>query len=125
MTTIDAGDIRLLTEVGFLAAARGDVKHAEIIFGALEVVRPHNNFPYVGLGVAYLNAGHADKAVQTLARGVGLIDAQDAEELVAFHALALQLAGRTSESQRALLAAGSSRLALAMQGRSTMNTQEN
>ena len=125
MSPIEADDIRLLTGVGFLAAARGDVQRAEIIFGALACVRPDKNFPYVGLGMAYLNAGYADKAAQVLERGVGLVEPQDEGELVAFRALALQMAGRTSESQRALLAAGPSRLAMAMQGKCTATTEEN
>ena len=46
MNLLDANEVRLLTEVGFLAAARADVKRAEVIFSALEhPVVLHSNVP--------------------------------------------------------------------------------
>ena len=118
MSLLDANEVRLLTEVGFLAAARADVQRAEAIFGALAVLRPDRNFPYIGLAMAYLNADRRDDAVQALDRGAPLVREDDQGELQSVRALALQLAGRAGESQRALQAAGASPLAQALQGNS-------
>ena len=124
MTLLDADEIKLLTEIGFLAAARADVGRAEVIFSALQSIRPHRNFAYVGLAMTYLNADRADEAVKVLTRGAALVDDHDLHELEAIRALALQMAGRAGESQRVLVAAGSSRLAAVMQGQCIMNQQE-
>jgi thioredoxin-like negative regulator of GroEL len=121
---LDSNDIRLLTEVGFLASARADVPRAEAIFGALACVRPDRNFAYVGLAMAYLNAGRADEAAQVLGRGAGLVNAQEAPVLEAVRALALQMAGRAAESQRVLLAAAPTRLASVMQGQCIINEKD-
>ena len=107
-----------------MAAARADVKRAEVVFRALERIRPDRNFAYVGLAMAYLNAGRADEAAQALGRGAGLVKAQEAPILEAVWALALQMAGRSAESQRVLLAAEPSRLASVMQGQCIINKQE-
>jgi len=117
-------DVRLLAEVGFLAAARADVRRAEVIFGALERVRPTHGFPYAGLAACYMNAGRGDDAVRVLERGTAQVPPEAFTELEAFRALALHLAGRNSESQRAAHAAGSAPLALAMRGQSTIPPQE-
>lgn len=116
MTLPDSTDIRLLTEVGFLAAARGDIRNAEVIFRALERIRPAANFPYVGMAAALMNAGRYDEAVRELERGLKAVDPQEHQELQAFRGLALQLAGRVSESRRALALAGELPLARAMRG---------
>jgi thioredoxin-like negative regulator of GroEL len=110
--------------VGFLAAARADVPRAEAIFGALERVRPERGFAYAGLAVCYMNAGRGDDAVRVLERGTARVPATEFAELEAFRALALQLAGRTSESLRAAESAGSAPLALAMRGQGTIPTEE-
>lgn len=106
-----------MTEVGFLAAARGDRARARQIFGALERVRPQGAFVYVGLAMAQLNAGQASEAVRELERGLAQVPDADQPTLQALRALALQLAGRTAESVRASEGAGASPLARAMLGR--------
>jgi len=98
---LSADDARLLTEVGFLAAASGDVAHAERIFHALARLRPGRAYPHVGLAVAWMNAGRAADAVVLLEKA----QANDPEEratLDAWRGFALQLAGRSSESRRVL-----------------------
>ena len=55
--TLDSDDIHLMTQVGFIAAGRADVHHAERIFGALALARPQHDFPHVGMAAALLNAG--------------------------------------------------------------------
>jgi hypothetical protein len=54
--------------------------------------------------------------VRILDRGLAQADDESRADLQAFRGLALQLAGRASESTRALQAAGDHRLALAMLG---------
>lgn len=98
----ELSDDRLLTEIGFLASAVGDTANAEAIFAALTMSQPHKPAPYAGLAVAYLNSRRANDAVAVLDKGALAVDAQDAAELLAVRALALQLAGRAAESQRAL-----------------------
>ena len=111
-------EIRLLGEVGFLAGARGDVVSARAIFGALELCRPQAGFPFIGVAMAQLNRRHNDDAVRTLERGLGLVDESEKAELNAFRALALRLAGRASESDRALQAAGKHPMATALGAKS-------
>ncbi|MCF8161247.1 MAG: hypothetical protein K9J76_11120 [Polaromonas sp.] len=114
----------MLTEVGFLAAARADVKRAEAIFGALALLRPERSFAYIGLAMAYLNSDRPEEAVALLARGTQAVRAQDQGELQSVRALALQLAGRSAESLRALRAAGHNPLAQAMQGHNITDLEE-
>ncbi len=109
-------EIKLLTEVGFLAASRGDVKRAEIIFSALRRLRPQRAFAYIGLAVALMNTGRHDEAATLLVDAVERVNSDERDEVNAFLGLALQLAGRTSESLRALRAASECHLAQLMLG---------
>lgn len=90
-------DMQLLTQVGFVAAGRGDVAAAQRIFEPLALLRPECSFAYVGLATALLNAGRATQAVQRL-QAVHLPAGPDADMLDAFKGLALQLACRGGES---------------------------
>lgn len=93
----DPADIQLLTQVGFVAAGRGDAPQALRIFEALAFMRPTRAFAFVGLACALMNAGRAAEAVQRL-QAVHLPAGPEADMLQAFQALALQLAGRAGES---------------------------
>ena len=114
MNPLQSEEIRLLTEVGFLAGARGDLRAACVIFDALELCRPQASFPYIGLSMALLNAGAKDEAVRVLDRGLAMVQNADAAEVQAFRGLALRLAGRGAASERAIAAAGNHALALAL-----------
>lgn len=94
-------DARLLTEVGFLAAATGDVLRAERIFGGLARLRPGRAYPSVGLAVAWMNAGRAADAVVLLEKAQAT-DPEERATLDAWRGFALQLAGRIGESRRVL-----------------------
>ncbi|MBS1196641.1 MAG: hypothetical protein H6R18_426 [Proteobacteria bacterium] len=119
MNLLSADEIRVLTEVGFVAAGRGDVQRAERIFSALQRLRPHRAFAYIGQAMAYMNTGRSEDSAKILGHAVGSVDPDERAEIEAFRGLALQLAGRTSESLRALrAAASSSSLAQAMLGES-------
>lgn len=106
----------MLTEVGFVAAARREVRRAERIFGALELARSHAAFAYVGLASTYLNAGRPVDAIAVLDRGLRIADPQAHSELHAFRGLALHAAGRNAESVSALQRAGDIPLARRMLG---------
>jgi len=98
---LSADDARLLTEVGFLAAASGDVARAERIFNGLARLRPGRAYPSIGLAVAWMNAGRAADAVVLLEKAQAT-DPEERATLAAWRGFALQLAGRTSESRRVL-----------------------
>ena len=90
--------------------------HAEAIFVALTQLQPSKAAPYVGLALAYLNAGRGNEAVAVLDNGAVAVDPQDLPELQAVRALALQLAGRLAESRRVLRDYPETSLSKAMQG---------
>ncbi|WP_051237486.1 hypothetical protein [Ottowia thiooxydans] len=97
----DSDEIRLLTEIGFLASAKGDVARAEVIFGALLLLRPERAFAHVGLATALMNAHRAGDAASHLATA-RIPAGADADMVQAMHGIALQLDGRISQSQRVL-----------------------
>ncbi|MFC4297781.1 hypothetical protein ACFO0J_06975 [Castellaniella hirudinis] len=98
---LDADDARFLTEIGMLAAGRGDVRHADTIFDALRGLRPDRAYPLVGLAVARLNAGRAAEAARLL-EDADLAGPEERATVRAWYGLALQLAGRAAESRRVL-----------------------
>lgn len=100
--TLSAAHAHLLTEVGFLAAAAGDVVHAEPIFGALLAFRPLRAFPRVGLGVAWMNAGRHASAVSLLEAAPSDMPDEERGLLDFWRAVALQKAGRSAESTKLL-----------------------
>jgi len=97
----DSQDVRLLTEIGFLAAVKGDVMRAEKIFSALLLFRPGKAFAHVGLAVALMNAGRAGDAVAHLTAATP-DPGEDAEMVQTMLGLALQLDGRSHQSQQVL-----------------------
>ena len=103
---LDAEEVRLLTEVGFLASASGDLARAEVIFGALREIRPGRAFPLIGLAVALMNKGRAADAAALLGEARGEND--DEQALIsAWQGLALQLAGHAAQSKKVLAAVAS------------------
>lgn len=115
MSPLTSDEIRLLNEVGYLAAARGDLQASQKIFGALERFRPHVAFPYIGMAMAQLNRRLRDEAVRTLDRGLACVEREEERsDLQAYRAMALHLAGRASECRRAIDAAGGHPLAQAL-----------
>ncbi len=101
---LDAPDARFLTEVGMLAAGRGDMARADRIFTVLRRLRPDRAFPLLGLAVARLNAGRASEAVGLL-REVHLPDPDEQAVVQSWCGLALQLAGNFAQSRHVLLEA--------------------
>lgn len=90
----------MLAEIGFHAANHGDHERAEAIFQGLLVLRPERDFPYLGLGVTFLNAGRLQDAILILERGRMVVP--DSIDLAVFLALALRSAQRNGEATKLL-----------------------
>jgi len=94
---LDREDIRLLVEIGFLAAGRGLLSQAEAIFTAVLLLRPDKAVGYVGMAMALLNAGRAADAIICL-QEARLPTGEEDDLVRAFQGLALQLDRRAFES---------------------------
>lgn len=114
MNPLSSEDIRLLNEIGYLAGAQRDLASAAAIFDALELCRPDAGFSYVGMAMAHLNRRQYDDALSRLDRGLTRAQAPDLPDLHAIRALVLHMAGRASECDRAIQAAGNHLLARAL-----------
>ena len=98
MMQVDTSTVRLLMEIGYIAAGYGLVKEAEAIFAAVKASRPDSELPLVGLAVTRLNAGQNDEAIRLLRDEALKINA-DSDIARAFLGLALKQAGLASESR--------------------------
>ena len=111
---IERDDLRLLVEIGMLAATRGDVAAAKTIFAAVEQERPESAASYVGPALALLFRGRSAEAIEELQRGMPEVEVSQQQDLQAFLGLALRVEGRGSESLRALQAAPDHPMAAAL-----------
>ncbi len=59
-------DLRLLTDIGFIAASRGLNLHARSIFTAVRSLRPQSEAGHLGLGIVDILSGDPASAVSTL-----------------------------------------------------------
>ena len=75
-----SNEIRLLAELGFMAAASGQVAAATEIFEALIRLRPTKAFPYVGKAVAFLYVGSVTSAIELLSLASQIVET-DQEQL--------------------------------------------
>lgn len=94
-------EIRLLVDVGFVAAGLGLVPQAQAIFDGLRLFRPDASFADIGISTALMNAGQADEAVRFLQRRHDRVSPSD-QTLQVFLGVAMRLAGRTGESEAIL-----------------------
>lgn len=113
---VDADQLRMLAQIGFIAAARARVADAEAIFAAIAIERPTRAAAYMGLAIAYLTSGRSQDALAALDRGLAVQGQSETAELHALRGVTLQLSGRASESLQALRAAGDHPIAKAMLG---------
>ena len=98
---LEASDIRLLTEIGFLGAGYGLTSPAERLFQGLRTLRPERGFPYIGLGLCLLSKGDAEGAAKLLEQSLP-VAGEDSDMVKAFQGYALLLAKR-SHHGRAIL----------------------
>lgn len=110
---LSADDVRLLSDIGFVAACSSQRVRALQIFQALTLFRPLKAFPYLGLALANLNAKKPGEAVQALALGRRVLasvpqrSAELDEEyamLGVFEGIAVQADDRRTEGSRLIAA---------------------
>ena len=85
-------EVRLLAELGFIAARRGLHKEAQAIFVALKQLRPGRAVPIIGLAVDAFYRGKFQEAVQILESELKQ-SSEEAQTLAGFRVFALCLAG--------------------------------
>lgn len=96
-------EIRLIAELGFMAATAGFVVPAIRIFQGLLVLRAEHAFPYIGLAVARLYVGAFKDAVRVLREDADVV-LHGREEIQLYLGLALHLADQPTEAVRVLSA---------------------
>ena len=103
---LTSSDVRLLSDIGFVAACSSQRERAVQIFQALTLFRPLRAFPYLGLAVANLNAKRSNEAILALALGRRVLGAspdrsteaqEDFAMLGVFEGLAAHADGRRTE----------------------------
>ncbi|MEL6681604.1 MAG: hypothetical protein AAFQ09_03050 [Pseudomonadota bacterium] len=63
---LETDDLKLLTDIGFIAVSRGLKDHAAAIFNAVQAIRPEGEAGYLGLGMIDILGGDPMAAVKTL-----------------------------------------------------------
>ena len=88
--------VRMLMEIGMMAANNGMHKQAFEIFDGIEAVRPDAEYGPLGVALIHMNLGEYDQAVAVLKEGALQRNPESAEAKM-FLALALRLADRAGE----------------------------
>lgn len=107
-------EIRVLAQVGLMAARACDTDTAEVIFSAIERSHPLRSMAYVGQVMARLAVGRVPDALLAAERGLQKVRPEDRAELHGFRALALKAAGRHQVCKEALDQAGETPIAQAL-----------
>ena len=95
-------DLRLLADVGFLAALSADHARANTIFSGLRLLAPSSTCPYVGLATTLIAMHRADEAVRLL-RDEALVKVPDDDhDIRLFLGLTLLVARQPDEARRVL-----------------------
>ena len=90
--------IRLLTEIGLLAAGRGRLRECQEIMQGIAALRPGASQPFIAVALAYLNAGRPADAVRLLRdEALPAVNPEEADMVRAFLGLSLHLDGRPRE----------------------------
>ncbi len=98
---ITSEEVKLLAQIGFLAATSGYVVPAIRLFEGLRVLRPGQAFPFIGLALARMTVGAFQDAARVL-REEGLRAVPENEEIQIYLGLALALAKQPQDAQRLL-----------------------
>lgn len=93
-------EIKWLTEIGFIAPQLGEPNVALTIFNALQLCRPKDDFPYLGLATTYLSTGKYEEAIQIMEKA--LCQHPDSPEVKSLLAMALKFVQRNHEADRLL-----------------------
>lgn len=100
---LSSKEIRLLSEVGFMAASLGLAQPATRIFQGLKTLRPDQPFIFIGLALAHMLVGSWTEAVYIL-RDEGLRIIPDSHELQLYLSLVLFASQQPSQGERILSA---------------------
>ncbi len=111
---VNHDELKLMAEVGLMAATQGDVSAAKAIFAAVEQERPEAAVAYIGPALANLFTGNPAEAIDGLQRGLAAVAQEDRPDLQAVLSIAFQVSGRVAEGVEALQAAGGTPLAQAI-----------
>ncbi|MDR2735552.1 MAG: HrpB1 family type III secretion system apparatus protein [Puniceicoccales bacterium] len=90
--------IRMLMDIGYVAAGCGLKSHAESIFDALIAARPSSELPLIGLAVVKITFGRISEASKILTETVTKIN-PDSQLAKAFFGLLLKQIGSNHESE--------------------------
>ncbi|MEM8796789.1 MAG: hypothetical protein AAGE61_14575 [Pseudomonadota bacterium] len=63
---LDSDEIRLLSDIGFIAVSRGLMVHGSAIFDAVKALRPEQEAGYLGQGMLDILSGDPASAVEKL-----------------------------------------------------------
>ncbi|MCE2870498.1 MAG: hypothetical protein LW714_03680 [Oxalobacteraceae bacterium] len=96
---LGSDNIRLLAEIGLMAATSGHVEIANQLFDGLSFLRPTKPFPYVGKAVALMHVGMLDDAIAELISAVSKVE-DDHEQIWIYLGLAYQRRGYLSTARK-------------------------
>ena len=100
---LTSDEIRLISEIGFMAASVGLAQPATRIFQGLKIIRPDRPFIFIGLALAHMLVGSWEEAIYIL-RDEGLQVAPESHELQLYLSLALFASQQPSQGERILSA---------------------
>ncbi|NKI94064.1 tetratricopeptide repeat protein [Rhizobacter sp. SG703] len=95
-------DMRLLADIGFLAAMAADPARADAIFSGLRVLAPTSACPYVGIAMTRIAMRRADEAVRLLRDEALAKVPDDDHDIRLFLGMSLLVAGKHDEARRVL-----------------------
>lgn len=101
LRVIRPAEVRLLTEIGFLACGAGNTESANQIFEGLRRACIGNSVALIGLAMSHMESGAPELATDLLRQHYDSIEPDDHDYKV-FFALSLLASGRHSEADRIL-----------------------
>ena len=107
-------ELRLLAQLGLMAAGQRDESAAIAIFSLIELARPQAAYTFIGPAMNHLYAGRCIDAIRCLERGLEMVAAEDRPELHALLAVACRFDMRHGQCERALAQAGDVPIAQAL-----------
>jgi hypothetical protein len=93
---VSSEELRILADIGFIAASRGLFDHATAIFEALKALRPEGEAGYLGHGIIDILRGAPASALTTLQ------DAPRTDAVYTFMGIAQMQVGNLEEGKRLL-----------------------
>ena len=92
--------VQRLMELGFIAAANGHAKDAEVIFAGVQAVRPDSELPMIGNAFVAMSNGKLPDTIQTLQAAVQ--KNPESELAQSFLGATLKIAGMNQAADQAL-----------------------